>query len=207
MGLFEDQPISVLPRNSSTLKGLFNMLKEVNGEYGSRYNITGQGRLSDTVDCIDKMNHTGRYWSINDYYNISFSFDSPLFVTHYSIMNASPQNDNSYPKAWDLFGLDDSGRRHLIDSRAEQNFGDRKYEVVKTFSTRARKAYRKILWVQNVNSDGNNWVTLKHMDFFGILCGKTGDCKIPLFFGTCHAKYYHSFSISHSFVMLVYYVC
>ena len=203
MGLFDDQQVSIYPSSSSSIRGIFYLLNELNGEYRSRYSIKGQGRTGYLNDCIDNINHSGRYWSIDDDYNITFSFDSPLFVSHYSIMNSSPDGGNSYPKSWQLFGKDYNEKLHLIDSRTNQNFANGKTEVVKTYSTHSRKAYKEYFWLQKESSSNYKWVDMRRFELFGTLCSKTGYCRIPLFIRTCKIKYHHSFSLIYSFMITI----
>ena len=205
MVLFEDQPISIFPNNRTTIKGIFYFLQKLNGEYGTRYSIKGfpTSDSSSSIETIDKLGHSLRYWSKNNEFNLTFSFDSPFFVTDYSLMNAAPVASNSYPSAWKLFGKDKRGNLHLIDKRENQNFADGKSEVSKTFSTRARTPFSEYVWLQTKSSVDYKWVNLKHFDFFGILCGKTGDCKIPFNCRTCKIKTDSLFSLRYFFVILL----
>lgn len=200
---FDDQPISIYPKNLSTIKGMFYFLYKLKGEYGTRYSISGSPRKENgcTIDSIDKMSHSGYYWSIDGYYNLTFSFDAPFFVTHYAIMNSSPNKGNSYPKAWQLLAKDDRGIMHLIDKRTNQNFADGKTEVAKTYSTRAKRPYAEYVWVQNANSYNHKWVNMKHFEFFGTLCGKSGDCNVS-FDKTCRVNHniYYSYKRSSMLV-------
>lgn len=187
MGVYEDQPITIFPGNSSTLKGMFYFLHELNGEYGSRYQIKGEART--TIESIDKLDYNEGYWSVDNSLNLTFSFDSKFFVTGYSLMNNAPQKSNSYPEAWQLFGVDDNEKLHLIDARKDQNFADGKDEVVKTYIIKTKKAYSKYVLIQTKNSGNAKYIHLKHFEFFGILCGKTGYCSISPFQMTCRIRH------------------
>ena len=207
MGVFEDQPISIFPGNSSTLKGMFYLLHYLNNEYGSRYSIKADPKVSrgSTDKYIDKVNESAtNYWANDGSTNLTFSFDSPFFVTNYAIMNASPNNGNSFPKSWKLFGVDERGNLHLIDKRENQDFGKGKEEVVKTFSTHSRKAYSTFIFNQTMSSHGDEckYIHLKHFEFFGVICGKTGYCDLSRFIRTCRIIN-HSFSFLHSFIIIL----
>ena len=170
--------------------------------YNSRYSIKGEPREGNTIDCIDKISHQKKYRSIDNYLNLTFSFDSPFLVTHYSLTNAVPDGSNSFPKSWQLFGRDERGLLHMIDERNDQNFANGRSQVTKTFSTKARKVYKEFVWQQKESNFGFPYAMLKHFDFFGVLCGKTGKCSTPLFNGTCRNKKVSSFSIIHSLLVL-----
>ena len=186
MPVYEDQPISIFPGNSSSLKGMFYFLHELNGQYGSRYSIIKYPR--NNYEAIDKYEKDDGYWSIDNAYNLTFSFDSKFFVTGYSLMNNAPQTSNTYPEAWQLFGVDDNEKLHLIDTRKSQNFAQGKEEVVKTYIIKVKRAYSKYVWNQTKNSGSARYVHVKHFEFFGVLCGKTGYCDISPFQMTCKIK-------------------
>lgn len=202
--VFDDaHEITILPRNSSTLIGMFYTLEKIYGIYGSRYKITGKDRndtsIPSTLDCIDKYEHSDRYWSVDNYLNLTFTFDSPFLMTHYSIANAVPTGSNSHPIAWKLYGKYESGPLHMIDERTNQNFADGKKEIVKTFSTTAKRPYKEFVWIQ---SSPNSYVHLKHFEFFGTLCRKRGYCNL-ISMNPAFIKRHQLICIIHALIILV----
>ena len=185
MRVFDDQIIGVFQSSPSSIKGMFYYLNYVINQSSFEYSIKGAPKSPFTTNYIDKINSNAYYFSEDDCLSLNFTFSSPIFVTRYAIMNASPNNGNTYPKSWKLYGVDSRDSMYLIDSREDQNFAYGSKEVVKAYSTRARRAFSKYVWLQTNNSHNNKYVYIKHFDFFGTICGITGDCNLSKFFRTC----------------------
>ena len=89
MGVLDDQTLSIYPSSAPTINGMFYLLNSINSAKRTRYSIKGDPRTSSTTNGIDDYSSTECYWSFNNRLNLTFTFDSPFFVTNYGIMNAS----------------------------------------------------------------------------------------------------------------------
>ena len=198
MNFTDNKSIGVFINNETSTHGIFSFLHELNGEYRTRYSIVGYGRGTHTHNCVDKFHESScyhsDYWSVSGATNISFIFDAPIFVTGYTIFSGDyDSKGNSYPKEWKLFGKKENGRLELIDKREDQKFcaQDRCIpSVAKTYKAKyQRNSYKEIIFFIVKNSyNVTDYLFLKAIDFFGILCGKNERCIIPFNRVTCSVK-------------------
>ena len=166
------QAIPLPQDNVSSIHGLFSVLKELNGKYKSRYTIDESTDNTLEIDSYFDVNHQN-YISVEDHFEITFRFNSSFLLTGYAIANAAPNKLNSYPTAWNIFGIDNHKNRHLLDSQSNQTFCESlspacTIETIKGYQIRKQfKAFNNFVFQQTANSDSHNYVFLKAIDFYG----------------------------------------
>lgn len=191
MESFNNQTISVFPNNDTSMNGIFALLKEMNGDYGSRYNVSSSPN-SSFLDKYKSFPETKLFRSNDNECDITFSFDSPFLLYSYSIVNAVVINDkNSYPEDWELYGKDEFDKSHLIERRTNQMFCSSNLCTemrVKSFKVKTqRKPYSTYVWRQTKNSCSKAYIFVKAFEFFGTLCGLNG-CRYHGMIHSCFVK-------------------
>lgn len=197
MSYIDDKSIGIFANNETSLHGIFSFLNELNKAYNTRYSIKGEERTGYDTNCIDKLNDESckkkSYWSIDKSKNITYTFDSPFFVTGYTIASGAINSErNSYPTSWIIYGRKENGILEVIDRRENQKFCVNNFcvpSIAKTYKAKyQRRAYKEIIFYHLMNSSGNDYIFLKGMEFFGILCGKDTKCIIPFKQKTCQIR-------------------
>ena len=183
----------------STLHGIFSYLKQLNGEYRTRYRVEGDldnsGRY--TLDYIDKYYDNPKKYSFRSSGapEVNITFDSYFFLTAYSLSNSVTTGFNSAPKGWDVFGVDENDNKHLLDSQTSQTFcemnsnGQCSTTSIKGYQIHKRKTlkgFKKFIFHRTQTSNGGGYLFFLALDFFGTLCGKDQRCYAPIL--TCESK-------------------
>ena len=190
---------SILQNNSSTLYGIFAFLKDLNGDYGSRYTIEANPRDGYEEECTP-------YYSEDNSFEIKFKFQTPFLLRGYAIANAAePTIGNSYPKSWKIHGIDSTGKRILLDSQQNQYFCQDvlcKIDTILGYHVEGiRKGYTELTFQQTQNSINNPYVFLHSLDFFGTLCSSAIFCSF--YQNTCKMKQFH-FHPSYQIIFLLF---
>ena len=191
---FNTEHQSIYPSPDS-LKGIFAYLHFLDGKYFSRYKIDGEierGSLQNIVQAFESS-YDFLYTSDNNP-QITFTFDDYFIATNYSMSNAyEPNYQHSFIKSWQLIGVSDDERQHIIDSHSNIDLCGSSYctdTYVKTYQIKKPAAYKKYILKSIRNSDSNNlYLIIRFFDFFGILCSSGGTkCYFPHYIRTCISK-------------------
>ena len=179
--------ISIFPKKNEDIHGIFALLKDLNGDYRSRYKINSLSENS--VAPIDKYYNGGTgYISNENDLIINITFDSPFLLSGYSISNKVYQDDkNSFPSNWVLYGQNptNSNSFYVLDTQTDQQFCNTKFtcteEHINTYDTtkvyRAMKPFKTFIFHQLKNSCGFDYILMKAFDLYGTLCGIDGKCS------------------------------
>ena len=192
------QSISIHQNNLSSVHGIFAFLKELNGKYKTRYSIDGTCQsLTASIDYVDMYYDNPKYmpyWSNNGDPEVLIKFNSTFLLTGYAIVNSIRDGYNSAIEGWNLYGIDSTGQRHLIDSQTGQKFCEFKpneckcrIETIKGYQIqRPIRGYKNYVLHQTQNSCNATYLWFKALDFFGTLCGINENCSFrPV---TCNIK-------------------
>ena len=203
-----NQTFSIHQSNQSSIFGIFAFLKDLNGVYGSRYEIECDNSSNiNSLNSLDKFYEKEYlpYHSSTGFLEIKFRFDSPFLLRGYAISNGvQVEYGNSYPDSWEILGIDNKGR-NLLDKQENQQFCD-KYVCTKEnpigYSVRqVSKGYKEFIFKQTHNSAGNDYIYMRSIDFFGTLCSSNSRCICPRV--TCKIHHFSLFitPISSFFIL------
>ena len=195
---FNNQPISVLQNNLTTIHGIFAFLKNLNEKTRTRYAIISYEKSGYINQCLDdyyEYEGNSRYWSQENHFNISIVFDSPFLLSGYAISNGvfNTNEGNSYPKEWRMIGVDmNTGQNVVLDTQKNQKFCEDnicKEEVVKGYRVKkSYKAFKEFIFEKTNTGGSDNYLFMKSIDLFGTLCGKKGQCDFHYFQLSCGMK-------------------
>ena len=192
-----NQTFSIHQKNYSSIYGIFAFLKDLNGVYGSRYEIESYPRSGFNGYFLDKHfaateTYEG-YWSLEGSSEISVTFDSFFILKGYALANSvrSVINPNSYPVSWEVYGVDSlSGTKKLLDSQENQEFCPgstcSEEKVIGYQVKNPTKSFKKFVFKQTLNSYHIDYLYIHSFDFFGTLCTSNTNCYYPRI--TCRMK-------------------
>ena len=175
-----------------SMYGIFRQLKSIDKKYFSRYSIEANlsyGTKEQIVNYYEKgVNMV--YTQDNSPY-ITVNFNTPLYITNYSIVNAYYEGQRTFPTEWIIEGKYRNNQKHVIDYRNGYFFCERATHCskgyVKTFSVNKTGPFSSLTIKGIANSDGNPYLILSSLEFFGILCSRS-KCIYPL---TCNNRRNH----------------
>ena len=187
---FSNQPISILQNNLTTIHGIFSLLRQLNGSYGSRYEINANPEASYSTNSLDKYYEykgVDGYRSENGKKTITIKFDSPFLLSGYALSNSAHHiSGNSYSTGWKMLGVTDD-KHILLDEQFSQTFcieGEGKCHTEKILGFNIKlqyRAFKTFIFEQTSNSYNNDYVYLKSIDLFGTLCGINDQCNYHFF--------------------------
>ena len=208
ISFFNSENIAIFPEKQS-IKGIFAYLKYLDGEYESRYKIEGEteyGTVSDLVMYFDtKQDHVHIK---NGFYDITITFKTLLYPTHYSIVNAGLDSTghHTYNKAWDFIGVDADNNEFVLDQQRDIAFCDDSVcseSVIKTMEIKRPKAFKKFIIraLKNSNSQPNNdYFILKAIEIFGVLCPDNSECRF-IKYRTCNSNIHYINKITLQYII------
>ena len=212
---FNNQPVSVLQNNLTTIHGIFSLLRQLNGNYSSRYIIDAEPRESYPISSLDQYfewTANEKYWSIDGSKTINITFDSPFLLSGYALSNGfqNSKTGNTFPSEWKIYGVTEN-ENILLDEQSNQQFCGENVarcfnESVKGYSIKLQyRAFKKFIFEQTKNSGGFEYLFLRSFDLFGTLCGINDQCNYHFFQLTaktnlhkCNLLILHSFLFSLS---------
>ena len=196
---FNYQPISVLQNNLTTIHGIFSLLHELNGDFGTRYNIEANPREEFSAESLDRYfewTDNKKYWAVDGSKNITINFNEPFLLSGYAISNGvQDSTGNTFPTAWKLYGFDnETNKRILLNKQTNQEFCGKRNKACKTESVKGfyisfqYRAFKSFIFEQTTNSGGNDYIFMRSIDLFGTLCGINGQCNFHFYQLTSKVK-------------------
>ena len=166
---FNYQLISVLQNNLTTIHGIFSLLHELNGDFGTRYNIEANPREEFSAESLDRYfewTDNKKYWAVDGSKNITINFNEPFLLSGYAISNGvQSEYGNSFPTGWKLYGFDkETNKRILLNKQTNQEFCGKHIETCKTENVKGfyisfqYRAFKSFIFEQTTNSGGNDYI-------------------------------------------------
>ena len=177
------------------MHGIFSLLQSLNLE--SRYTISSRQpeQSGHVVTNLDKYySQTGLcYQSSSEDPSFIVTFDAPFLISGYSLSNKVGSGNNSFPRDWILYGSnsqDFSQETHLniLDKQENQLFCENQ-NVCSTMHTNIYSTvnvykryipYRTYFFKQTKSSVNRDYLLLRAIDFYGVLCPEEGNCDFPV---------------------------
>ena len=194
---FNNQPISILQNNLTTIHGIFALLRQLNGSYGSRYQIEANPRENFPKESLDQYyewTDNKKYWSEEGNKTITIQFDSPFLLSGYALSNGVQNIDGStYPTGWKIYGEINS-KFILLDEQKNQQFcGENiikcRTEHIKGYKIKFQyRAFNKFIFEQTTNSENQDYIFMRSIDLFGTLCGMNYQCNYHFYQLTAQTK-------------------
>jgi len=173
---------TILPQGNNT-KGLFAVLKFIDGSYFSKYYVNATFKEGNTTGLVSfyENGHSLQY-TIDSEPQFEVTFDFPFYLTHYSFMNAYYIYYNTYPIEWKIYGKNNGGIEREIDHRSGYFFcGENQTHcppTIKTFSVNKPGIYTSFTIKGIGNSDLHPYLILSSFDFFGSICAIQKSCRV-----------------------------
>ena len=206
---FSSEPISIFPGDES-LKGIFALLRHIDGRYLSRYSLIGDESYKPSLENIVKAFEVDYSYVIVYKAEITFQFNQFFIATNYSIQNGYVEGEShTYIKSWDLIGVDNNGNERIIDKHTDfqlcPTIINCDHAITKTFQIANPRPFKKYILRQYENSYPEfTYLLVRYIDFFGILCSENSSkaCYFPHIKRTCQINHRLRIDFSFSFLFL-----